>query len=124
MRLGRRYIVAAGFALALLGAVTWVEWRAATSAPALADQAAQTREVQTNSSELLSRVQDIETGARGLEAARQMVASGKGKTAMDQIRAEIALMNAEEQTLLDHQAAHGYRRAALRRAAIIAGAPA
>ncbi len=174
MKPPRTFLVVAGFALALLGFVTWAEWRDATRAPALADQMAHTREVQSSVSELLSRVEAIEDGARGFvligepaflepfstalhtansqfqvvrtltrdnpnqqarcdvlerliaqleavaqttvnlrresgfEAARQLVARGKSTAVMDEIRAEVAQMHAEEQTLL------GQRRAAAR----------
>lgn len=41
----------------------------------------------------------------GFEAAREAVATGEGKAVMDQIRAVIAQMDAEEQTLLGQRAA-------------------
>ncbi len=47
----------------------------------------------------------------GFEAARQRVASGEGKAVMDQIRAVIARMDAEEQTLLEQRSVGATREA-------------
>jgi len=45
----------------------------------------------------------------GFEAARREVATGEGRIAMEQLRAQLALMDAEEQTLLD-QRSTAFRR--------------
>ncbi|NOT26776.1 MAG: PAS domain S-box protein [Acidobacteria bacterium] len=169
MKSTRLITLAAGFALAALGVVTFLQWRDATRAPVLDEGVARTREVQVRLIELLSMMQDIEIGARsyvvtgesvflepfektraqassefqslcalagdnpnlqahcdvlerliaqkvavaqttvdlrrdsGFEAARQMVARGEGRAVMDQIRAQIALMEAEAQTQLSQR---------------------
>ncbi len=173
MKGSRTLVVLAGIALGLLGAVAWAEWRDATTAPALADRVAHTRDAQISLNELLSRVEDIDDGARafvltgdpaflaafsasvttaqhqlqvvrtltrdnpvqqahcdavagllarkiataqtevdlrrdaGFEAARRMVIGDTGDVVMDQIRARIAAMHAEQRTVL------GRRRAAV-----------
>jgi PAS domain S-box-containing protein len=45
----------------------------------------------------------------GFDAARQQVASGRGKAVMDKIRAEFGRMDAREQTLLDQRSAAARR---------------
>src|ERR1035437_9631934 len=59
---------------------------------------------------LAQRMVDLRQNA-GFEAARQEVASGRGKAVMDKIRAEFAQMDAKEQTLLDQRAAAAKREA-------------
>jgi PAS domain S-box-containing protein len=59
---------------------------------------------------LAQRMVDLRQNA-GFEAARQEVASGRGKAVMDKIRAEFAQMDAKEQTLLDQRSAAAKREA-------------
>src|ERR1035437_11129218 len=59
---------------------------------------------------LAQRMVDLRQNA-GFEAARQEVASGRGKAVMDKIRAEFAQMDAKEQTLLDQRSAATKREA-------------
>ena len=59
---------------------------------------------------LAQRIVDLRQNA-GFEAARQEVASGRGKAVMDKIRAEFAQMDAKEQTLLDQRSAAAKREA-------------
>ncbi len=168
-----------GFALALLGGVAWFNWRHTTRMKESAELVRHTHEVLQQLTGLLSKAQDIETGARGFvltgdpaflnpfetalgevnaqfralraltsdnprqqancdsleplitrrialaqanvdlrrdsgfEAAQQEIASGKGKAVMEQVRAVIARMDAEEQALLVQRSAVATREAGL-----------
>ena len=175
----RRHTFIAAFvlALALPGVVVWFERCHITRMQETAALVAHTHEVRTDVNQLLSLMDDVETGARGFvvtgepvflepfevavgtanrhlrslcaltsdnphqrincdalapliakkttvaqavvdlrrtvgfEAARQAVASGEGKVVMDQIRAVIARMDAEQQTLLGQRSLEAKREA-------------